>query len=106
MESIPNVLVGQIYDNFLDLCMLEHKEKFINVLEELSIKIELIDTGFKSKWEQLINSFKIFCYDRNVVNGIIAMEKINGNWRRQHSWVYIYDDWMYTTGIIQTINPI
>ena len=50
MESIQNVLVGQIYDNFLDLCMLEHKEKFINVLEELSIKIELIDTGFKSKW--------------------------------------------------------
>lgn len=104
MESIPNDLVGQIYDNFLDLCMLEHKEKFVNVLEELSIKIELTDTGFRSKLVQL--TMKIFCYDRNVVNAIIAMEKINGNWRRRHSWVYIYDDCMYTSGIIQTINPI
>jgi len=91
MESIPNILVCQIYDNFVNLCIIECKEKFSDVLDELVIKTELVDIGFKSKRE-LRNSFKILCYDRHITNGILDMEKIDENWILRHSWMYVYDD--------------
>ena len=85
--------------------MLDHKEKFVDVFEELLTQTEFIDIGCKSKREEFKNSFKIFCYDRYIINGILAMEKIDGVWRLRHSWRYLYDDWMYTSGLIQ-INAV
>lgn len=102
MEFIPKVLVCHIYDLFLDLCLLDHKETFGSVMEELMCGTELVNIGFKSEWETLPSgefdrSFKIFCYDRNIVNGIIVIRKIDDDWKIHHSWLYIYDDWMYTS---------
>ena len=102
MELIPKVLVCHIYDLFLDLCLLDHKDIFGGVLEELICSTELVNVGFKSEWDilpsgEIDRSFKIFCYDRNIVNGILVMQEMDDKWMIKHSWLYIYDNWMYTS---------
>ena len=37
MDSIPTMFIDIIYDYFLDLCLLEHRDKFVKVMNELEL---------------------------------------------------------------------
>ena len=47
MDSIPIVLIDIIYDYFLDLYLLEHKDKFVTVMKELKLHYFKIIRGLE-----------------------------------------------------------
>jgi len=102
MEDLPTILVNKIYDDFLDLCLIEHSIKFSQSLDDISNNFR-IEVGFKNHWltDEHGNSgdkYNIFRFDNRVITGIILMVKEGKVWRHQSSWTFFPNQsWTYST---------
>lgn len=95
MELIPEILVDKIYDFFLDLCFLEHRKNFVNILKELVCKTKFVNVGFNVQRQEFDNSFVIFGYDDEIINCMIRIDM--KYWKLRHSWLYMRNEWHYST---------
>ena len=94
MNNLPCDVINKIYDDFIDLCLIDHKKKFIQTLLKI-INQKVVNIGFRSEWgvydSKDRESFRILSFNDKVTNGIIIVVKDGIYWKHKYSWMFFPD---------------